>query len=672
MSAGAAHVVTRPPGKVLRAGITGTLLLALSITLHITLQLRETAEISPELAATMRDWLIAPRLAAGLVVGACLGVAGALMQAIARNPLVSPDLLGVTAGAQLGLLAALMLPAAYGLPSVFLGGVLAAFATFALAGGGRTTPLRLILAGVAIGQALSAVLALFLSLNDQAAMVVSLWNTGTLAQVGWDGLRPALWVIPGAAIMIGVLARPLATTMLEDAVMHSLGVATTRLRTLTLLLASVLAALAIHLAGPLGFVGLLVPNLLRLAYGVHRPLPLLGLCLLWGGVATLAADALGMALAPWLTLPFGVLSAMLGALALLALLHLRSGTAAHVPSMSRPRDRRWTLPLFAFVPLALMLISGLLLVGTFGDGAAHDTLVQGWFAWLAGDPAALALADLRLPRWCADLGAGALLAMAGVILQDVTRNPLAGPEILGVNQFAGLAVLATLTLAPHLADTWRVGIAWSGAGLALTLAIGLNLRHGLEPMRLTITGFALAGLAMALGSLLLAQYSGNVAQGLIWLVGSSYARTWRDVGLLLPWLLVGAGLAALAARSLDVLRLGTDTARALGLPVLRHRIALITLAAMLTAAAVATVGPVAFVGLLVPHCVRLLGFHRTAHRLVAAPLLGALLLLAADVLARALLAPLDIPLGVATAAVGTPAFLLLLARTWLRPGGGAP
>nr|WP_253207277.1 iron ABC transporter permease [Verticiella sp. GG226] len=647
------------------------MLLTVSIALHITLQLRETAAVSAALSTTLHNWLIGPRVVAGLVVGSCLGVAGALMQAIARNPLVSPDLLGVTAGAQLGLMASLVLPVAYGLPSVFLGGVLAAFATFALAGGSRTTPLRLILAGVAIGQALSAILTLLLSLNDQAAMVISLWNTGSLQQVGWDGLRPALWVLPVAALVIGLLARPLATTLLEDAVMRSLGVATARLRTITLLLASVLAALAIHLAGPLGFVGLLVPNLLRIAYGIHRPLPLLGLSLLWGGAATLLADTIGMALAPWLTMPFGVLSAILGALTLLALLHLRGGTVAHAPSAVRAHARRPRLPLPAFVLLSLGLICGLVFVGTFSVGSAHDTPLGGWHAWLAGDAMAVALADLRLPRWSADLGAGALLALAGVILQDVTRNPLAGPEILGVNQFAGLAVLATLTLAPHLGDTWRVGIAWSGAGLALALAIGLNLRHGLEPMRLTITGFALAGLAMALGSLLLAQYSGNVAQGLIWLVGSSYGRTWRDVALLLPWLFAGACLAALAARSLDVLRLGTDTARSLGLPVLRHRMALITLAAMLTAAAVATVGPVAFIGLLVPHGVRLLGFHRTAHRLVAAPLLGALLLLAADVLARALFAPLDIPLGIATAAVGTPAFLLLLARTWLRPGGSS-
>jgi len=609
-------------------------------------------------------WLQLPRAVAGLVVGASLGIAGALMQVVTRNPLASPDLLGITAGAQVGLILSLLLPAFLGLPLVFLGGLLAALFTFAMAGGWHTTPLRLTLAGVAIAQAAAAAITLFLSLNDRAAMVLSLWNTGSLRQLGWGHLAVAAPLLPLALLLVWLLRRPLDLSRLGDGQMRGLGLPPAGIKAISLLLASALTALAIQLAGPLGFIGLIAPNLLRLGLGVGRPSHLVALSGLWGAVLTLAADGLVRLLAGWISLPLGVLSALLGSLCLLLLLgRLNVGPRAAVGLLaSETATRRG-----AVWPLAgglLVLLLGLVLAGLCGGvGPGAWAFLQ---ALLAGAPEARLLLDLRLPRLLVDAGAGALLATSGLLLQAVTRNPLAGPEILGVSQSAGLAVLAAIILVPDLAAEWRFPLAWLGAGLALAWVIGANLRRGLEPLRLVLTGFAISGLVLALSSVLIAQYASNVAQALTWMVGSSYGRTWDDVRALLPWLVLGLGAAGLTARWLDLLGLDEGVASGLGLSVASRRLLLVTLASVLIAAAVAVVGPVAFVGLLVPHGVRLLGLHRARQRLLVAPLLGACLLVLADLLARWSLAPLDIPLGIATAALGAPAFLLLLARSYRR------
>lgn len=608
-------------------------------------------------------WLQLPRAVAGLVVGASLGIAGALMQVVTRNPLASPDLLGITAGAQVGLILSLLLPAFLGLPLVFLGGLLAALFTFAMAGGWHTTPLRLTLAGVAIAQATAAAITLFLSLNDRAAMVLSLWNTGSLRQLGWGHLTVAAPVLPLALLLVWLLRRPLDLSRLGDGQMRGLGLPPAGIKASSLLLASALTALAIQLAGPLGFIGLIAPNLLRLGLGVSRPSHLVALSGLWGGVLTLAADGLVRLLSGWISLPLGVLSALLGSLCLLLLLgRLSVGPRAAVGLLASEAGTRRG----AAWPLAgglLVLLLGLVLVGLCGIGPGAWAFLQ---TLVAGSPEAWILLDLRLPRLLVDAGAGALLATSGLLLQAVTRNPLAGPEILGVSQSAGLMVLGAIILVPDLAAEWRFPLAWLGAGLALAWVIGVNLRRGLEPLRLVLTGFAISGLVLALSSVLIAQYASNVAQALTWMVGSSYGRTWDDVRALLPWLVLGLGAASLTARWLDLLGLDEGVASGLGLSVASRRLLLVTLASVLIAAAVAVVGPVAFVGLLVPHGVRLLGLHQARQRLLVAPLLGACLLVLADLLARWSLAPLDIPLGIATAALGAPAFLLLLARSYRR------
>lgn len=673
-----AHAAPRQYERRTRALWGGWLALALAIVVHalasdawpgadtvtLAMQGRLSGDASLAWLLFVDAWL--PQIRAGLAAGACLGLAGALLQTITQNPLASGELLGVSAGAQMGLIVALLVPGLAVLPMMLAGGVLAALFTFVLAGGTRTTPLRLTLAGAANALALSALCMVALTLYTRAAVGVVQWSTGSLQQFGKRGADEALWLLLPAGIGLLALLHPLGLARFGEAQAAALGQRVGAVRVGTILLAAALCAIAIALAGPVGFVGLAAPNLVRLM-GVHRPSWLIPLAGLWGGAMLILTDAIARALVAFGALPVGVMSAVIGAPILLLLLRygLPASTAemtAPIASGNRSPSRRPMVLTVASVALALVVVAGL----TLTMGVLPWPSVWHWRDVFDAQTSAGMLVDLRLPRSLIAMGAGALLAGSGVLLQGACRNPLAGPELLGVNQAAGLAVLALLLFSPESAGRWSMPAAWAASATVLAIVLGVNARWGLAPMRVILTGIALAGLLAALASLLVLQFHVHATQALVWLVGSSYGQSWQGVRAMLPWLVICLPLAIYAGRWLDLLSLGDETAEALGVPVVRARLGLLVLASAMAAAAVATVGPVAYVGLIVPNAMRALPLAGTRDRLLTAALAGALLLGVADLFGRTLFAPLDLPLGIVTAAVGTPLFLWLLSRTFLR------
>jgi iron complex transport system permease protein len=274
----------------------------------------------------------------------------------------------------------------------------------------------------------------------------------------------------------------------------------------------------------------------------------------------------------------------------------------------------------------------------------------------------------RMPRTLLALVAGAGLAVAGAVLQTVVRNPLADPYVLGVTSGASLAAVAVLTLGPAgLLGPLHVGVsaaAFAGACATLALVIALGRRDGaLAPARLVLAGVALSYLLQGITSYLQLRARPDQLSGvLFWLLGSVAGAQWQDLGL--PAVLVVACTAwlLLHGRSLNALAMGEETAVLLGVRVHALRLQLLAVAAVLTAAVIAVAGGISFVGLVVPHSVRLLigADHRSL--LPATALTGALFLLLADLAARTLAAPMELPLGILTAVAGTPFFLWLLRR----------
>jgi iron complex transport system permease protein len=269
--------------------------------------------------------------------------------------------------------------------------------------------------------------------------------------------------------------------------------------------------------------------------------------------------------------------------------------------------------------------------------------------------------DLRLPRVLIAILVGACLATSGALLQGVTRNPLADPHILGLTAGAGLAAGLAIRISANLAQPLVAPIAFAGALAGATLVYAMSWRGGVSSVRLALAGVAVASFLTAGTTMVLVTSTLRTQSALSWLAGGLFGRGWDDLRIMAPYAIVGLMAAMLLTRRMNILSLGDEAAQSLGLPLERSRLMVIAVAAALAGAAVSVAGMVAFVGLVAPHVARF-GTgddHRTLVPLAA--LLGACLVLYSDILARVVVAPVEIPLGVITAAMGAP-FLMYLIR----------
>jgi iron complex transport system permease protein len=280
----------------------------------------------------------------------------------------------------------------------------------------------------------------------------------------------------------------------------------------------------------------------------------------------------------------------------------------------------------------------------------------------ASDPmAGLVVLTLRLPRVLVGLMAGAALGVSGLLLQALSRNPLASPGLVGINAGASAAAVATLLAFPAMPAAAYPAAALAG-GLGVAGAVfALSWDRGPSPTRFLLVGVGAAACCAALTSLLLTRAAPDDAQAALgWLVGSLHGRSWPQAAALGPWLAALLPLAALQARALDAAALGHDVAAGLGVATARLTALSLLASAGLAAAAVATVGALGFVGLVAPHLARALVGPRHAFLLPVTALAGAALVLAADMAGRLAFAPVQLPAGVVTALVGVPYFLWLL------------
>jgi iron complex transport system permease protein len=276
---------------------------------------------------------------------------------------------------------------------------------------------------------------------------------------------------------------------------------------------------------------------------------------------------------------------------------------------------------------------------------------------------AFVIHHLRLPRTLVAFMVGVALAISGTIFQGLTRNPLADPGIIGINAGASLAAVTVIILFPAAPIYTLPLSAFAGALLMAMLIYSLAWNNGSSPMLLILMGVGLSAIASAFTSLMITFgeiYS--VSDALVWLAGSVYGRTWEQVFSFLPWLIVFVPMALTLARHLNALNLGDDVAKGLGSRVEWQRGLLVLVGVALAGAGVATAGMIGFVGLIAPHLGRQLVGTNNEGLIPTSALLGGVIVVAADLLGRTLFAPIEIPCGVVTAAIGAPYFLYLLIR----------
>ncbi|MFJ7239224.1 iron ABC transporter permease [Streptomyces olivaceus] len=617
-----------------------------------------------------------PRLLAGVAVGFALGAAGALLQSVTRNALASPDTLAVTAGAYFALssVAALGL----GVPLwasgavAFAGGLLAAALVLALTGrAAGTTGTRLVLAGSATAMALDAATAMLLILFDQNTTGLFAWGSGSLAQLNIDASVRALPLVAVVLCVALSQSRRLDVLGLGEDTASSLGVPVRATRTAVVLCAVLLTSTAVTLAGPIGFVGLGAPVLVRLIAArvgaLHRHLLLVPAAGLLGALLVLLADASLRALLGAegaASVPTGVPTALLGAVVIVVLaLRLRDAGTVRQP----PQARSGTRSRGSF--LVVVTVTGLLLAAAAVVGILAGSLwlrtgdlvlrVQGAAPDLIG-----AAIDDRVPRVAAAVLAGAALGLAGCAVQSAVRNPLAEPGILGIT--AGAALGAVIVVTSGLPGGRPLLISAAVVtGLATFALIALLARRGgFLPDRFVLIGI---GCGYALSSvstfLLLRADPWNTPRIFTWLSGTTYGRRFSDVVPVAVGLLVALPLLLALRRRLDLLALDEDTPRILGVSPARTRFASLTVAAVLAALGVVAIGVVGFVGLVAPHLARLLAGARHGRTIPLSMLLGGLLVCVADTLGRTLVAPAQVPAGLMVALVGAPYFVWLLRRS---------
>ena len=329
-----------------------------------------------------------------------------------------------------------------------------------------------------------------------------------------------------------------------------------------------------------------------------------------------------------------------------------------IPTFSRPLDKRFLVPALALIALAAAMTASV------GIGPVYIGPARVWQALLghATGTSDVIVNDIRLPRVLVGAMVGASLSISGALLQGVTRNPLADPHIFGISAGAGVVAVTALVFFPDLPLGVVQPLAFLGGLAAGGLAYAMAWRGGASPARLALAGIAVTSMLTAISSAVLVTSSFSAQIGLRWLIGGLLGRNWDDVRLLAPYFLVGTAIAVAMSRQLNVIALGDEIATSLGQHVERTRFVLTATAALLASSAVSIAGLVGFVGLLVPHLVRLVIGNDYRFLVPTAALFGAILLTLADTAARTVFDPQELPVGVLTAIMGGPVFILLVRR----------
>ncbi|MGN5060404.1 Fe(3+)-hydroxamate ABC transporter permease FhuB [Aeromonas caviae] len=620
------------------------------------------ALFSPELddarqAVVHFSWL--PRLAICLLAGAALGLAGTLMQQVLRNPLASPTTLGVASGAQLALMMVTLLAPSWLLIGrewiAMAGGSLAMGLVFALAWRRQLNPVVIVFAGLVINLYLAAISMGLLLFFQEELKGLLVWGSGSLAQNSWSGVGYLLPRLLLAAMLAAVLVRPLAVLELDDASARSLGVSLKHLRLAGLGLAVFVTACVVSVVGLIGFIGLAAPAMVRLL-GVRK----LAQRLLWapilGAMLLAATDLLLQTLSRFwpVLIPTGAMTALLGAPLLLWLIP-RLGIKQSAPKANSSLQlARHPAPTRLVGLMVLGLAAAVIASLLFGQGMGG----WGWPSWLRWQ----AQLEWRLPRTLAAGAAGVLLALAGTLLQRVSNNPMASPELLGVSGGTFMGVIAAALLLPALPLPMMLLGGLVGAFACLLLLVLINRRNGFQPERILLSGIAITALFEPLQAIALANGDLRVQQLLSWMSGSTYYVTQPVALALVVLALLMLAACLLVSRWLDLMPMGPAVATALGIHLGRAQLTILLLVAVLTASATMVIGPLSFAGLLAPHLARLMGLVRARWHLLGAAGCGALLMVSADWIGQQILFPQEVPVGLVSTLLGGAYFMWCLRR----------
>lgn len=599
-----------------------------------------------------------PRVVIGVLAGGALAMAGLLLQTLTKNPLASAGTLGINAGAYLFVvLGAVFFPAVGAFHPFllsFFGAVFAAILVFSLVGRGME-PVRVALTGMIVtllfGAATSGIQLMF----EQETNGLFLWGAGTLIQNNWSGVSFA-WpfiVIAGAIAIIA--GKKFDLLLLGDEAAAGLGASVRRIKLMGWTVAIVLASATVSVVGPIGFIGLMAPHIVRLLHVRGHRMQLVH-AFVWGAFLLIAADVLARFIQPGSEIPVGAVTALIGGPWLMYLAYKMGKQYSGGKQTLGGKKSKLGFPVLILLFFLLTLVFAVVSL-SYGGGRFYSLseLASGSL-W---QQTAL---QFRWPRVLVAFMVGAILALCGALLQSVLRNPLGDPSILGITSGGGAGALAVMVLLPALPYAFVPVGAVIGAGTAIGIILLVTKRSGWEPISLALMGVAVSAVGSGIIQILTVKASVGVAPVLLWLAGTTYAMSWQDVWFLTAVFFFIVPLSFLLTKQLDVLAFTNDVSVVLGLKVQFVRVCTLLLAVAIGAASVAVVGAIGFIGLLAPHAARGLVGVKSRYVLPMSMAIGGTLLIAADFLSRFMLYPKEIPSGLLVALIGAPYILYIMRK----------
>lgn len=596
-----------------------------------------------------------PRMAMALLAGGSTAAATMLMQQLMRNPLASDSTLAVSSGAQTALVAATVFAPSflsYGTSAVAFAGAAAALgAVLWLSSRRGLQPLTVVLAGLVVSLYLGSLTGIVMLFFSEETRGVMQWGSGSLVQDSWRDTLGLLWRVAATALFTAFLIKPLTIMSLSDTQAESVGIPVKKIRLLSLAAAAFLGASVVGFVGMMGFAGLAAATLVRQT-GV-RTLPMRLICsFIIGALLLMLTDNSLMLLKHYrgIDLPAGAVTALIGAPLLLWLMMKTPSRPSFQTASDTAPAALHTSRLLRLLPL--IAIAAAVLALTIGryDKTLRLTIDPEYFVF-------------RYPRVLLAAATGTMLALTGVMLQRLTQNPMAGPELLGISSGTAFGAMACVMLFGITSGSgwfWLVGVISALASLGLLMLF--NRKNGLAPEKVLLTGMAIAALADAAIRIWTASGDYRVQQLLVWMSGSTYQATPESA--LTVSLLAAASLLLILPlqRWLGLLSLNADVAQSTGVNVSLARMVLIASSAALTAAATLLIGPLSFVGLLAPHLARMLGARLPGQQLAAAALIGASVMMTADWLGRQVMFPYEVPAGMMATLIGGAYFMMMMRK----------
>ncbi|WP_018692683.1 Fe(3+)-hydroxamate ABC transporter permease FhuB [Algicola sagamiensis] len=597
------------------------------------------------------SWL--PRQFVALMAGAGLALAGVILQQVLRNPLAAPSTLGFSSGAMMALtLATIHAPwmLSFGREWVAMAGALGTgLIILALTKKRGFSPLTVILVGMFMTLYCSAVTAVLNVMDQKELWSVFLWGGGSLVQHDWQTFKQMSLPFLLSVVAAIVFVRPLSLIGLSDETAGSAGLNVNRTRMIAFLIAIFVTASIVSHVGVITFIGLAAPALLRIA-GIHRfgqrliLAPIVGALLLW--FVDLVVQNFGTF--SGYAAPTGAVTGLFGAPIMIWLL-LRTKSMFQPSVVDHGYVFRTQKPmLVAWVFFAILVL--LVVIGLF--------LGKSQTGWVWGAQAL----EWRSPRVIAAWMAGALLGASGVIMQRMLRNPMASPELLGVNAGASIGMAIAILSGLGVSIVIQLGFAAVGAFGAMMFVITISRRSNYSPEKVILVGVALTSFVEGITLLMSASGDSRTLLLMSWLTGSTFR-----IDMTLALLSSGAAIVLLGAafactRMQQAVELGPAFIRNAGLNESKARLILLLLVAGMSATATIVVGPLSFVSLMAPHIARMLGVIRVHHQLLVSALIGGLLLVFGDWAGRTLFYPWQVTAPLFTCLVGGPMLIWFLMR----------